>query len=101
MKAADRIAARAATPSRRKRIAAFVEEQRAAEEVPGPVSTAVREAIAASGLSLREIARRSAVSHGQLGRFLRRERTLTLEALDRLAPVLKLKVSSRARKREE
>ena len=75
--------------------ARFVEDQRKSEEVPGPVSAAVRAAIASCGLSLTELGRRSGVSQSQLSRFMAGDRSLTLTAVDKLAPVLKLKLSKR------
>lgn len=50
-----------------------------------PISDELRLAIAHSGLSLRELGRRVGVDSGVLGRFMRRERGLTLVVADRLA----------------
>ena len=91
--AADQIAAR--HRGKPARTARFVEDQRKSEEVPGPVSAAVRAAIASCGLSLTELGRRSGVSQSQLSRFMAGDRSLTLTAVDKLAPVLKLKLSKR------
>ena len=45
-----------------------------------PLVAQLRQAIRDSGLSLNEIGRRAGVSEGQLSRFLRGDRTLTLPA---------------------
>ena len=49
-----------------------------------PVVHQLQGAIRASGLSLNELGRRTGVSEGQLSRFLRGDRTLTLPAAARL-----------------
>jgi len=48
-------------------------------------SQSLRLAIRRSGLSLAELARRSGVSVAQLSYFVREERSLTLDSVDRLA----------------
>lgn len=80
------------------RLAAFVEEQRQAENPPGPVTLAVRQAILDSGLSLNEIERRTGVHHGVLSRFMRTGRTMRLETVDMLASTLRLTVRHRRRR---
>lgn len=50
----------------------------------------LRAAIAASGLSLNELRRRCGVDHGQLSRFVRGERDLTLTNAGRVAGALGL-----------
>jgi transcriptional regulator with XRE-family HTH domain len=52
----------------------------------------IKEAIAASGLSLMELARRSGVSQPQLSRFMAGTRTLTLESGEKLLKALGLRV---------
>jgi transcriptional regulator with XRE-family HTH domain len=47
---------------------------------PLPLVAQLQDAIRASGLSLNELGRRTGVSEGQLSRFLRGDRTLTLPA---------------------
>ena len=54
----------------------------------GPLADRFRRSIQASGLSLSELARRSGVDHSRLSRFVRGERDLTLDAVDRLCAVL-------------
>jgi transcriptional regulator with XRE-family HTH domain len=49
-----------------------------------PLVAQLRQAIRESGLSLNEIGRRTGVSQGQLSRFLRGDRTLTLPAAARV-----------------
>src|SRR5262245_14577122 len=56
----------------------------ASEEEVLPVVLQLREAIQGSGLSLNELGRRAGVSEGQLSRFLRGDRTLTLPAAARV-----------------
>jgi transcriptional regulator with XRE-family HTH domain len=51
---------------------------------PLPVVHQLQEAIRTSGLSLNELGRRTGVSEGQLSRFLRGDRTLTLPAAARV-----------------
>lgn len=94
-RAADRVAARYRDrdPAR---LEEFVEEQAAMEDTTGaPVTAAVQQAIEDRGLSLYELARRTGVDHGALSRFLRGERTLTLESVDKLAAELRLTVRHR------
>jgi transcriptional regulator with XRE-family HTH domain len=50
------------------------------ENQPLPLVAQLREVIRASGLSLNELGRRTGVSEGQLSRFIRGDRTLTLPA---------------------
>ena len=61
----------------------------------GNVSTIteeVRAAIADSGLSLGEIGRRADVPTSVLSRFMREERSITVETLDKIAEALGLRV---------
>jgi transcriptional regulator with XRE-family HTH domain len=54
------------------------------KQQPLPVIHQLQDAIRASGLSLNELGRRTGVSEGQLSRFLRGDRTLTLPAAARV-----------------
>jgi transcriptional regulator with XRE-family HTH domain len=53
----------------------------------------LREAIAASGQSYRQLAAASAVDNGRLSRFMRGERGLTVEAVGRLCQALGLQLA--------
>ncbi len=64
---------------------------------PMPISDQLSLAIAHSGLSLRELGRRVGVDSGVLGRFMRRERGLTLVVADRLAVYFGLHMVARRR----
>ena len=90
--AADRIAARLGRGGSA-RLAKLVSAE-AKREANG-VSEAVREAIRASGLSLLALAQRSGVDAGVLSRFMRDERSMTLETLDRLAPDLGVRLTAK------
>lgn len=61
------------------------------------LSAALRRAIKESGLTGYRLAQECGVSQGQLSRFLRAERTLSLDAVDKLAAYLKLELSPRKR----
>jgi transcriptional regulator with XRE-family HTH domain len=56
----------------------------------GSIAARLRHAIQASGLSLSHLGRQVGVDHSRLSRFLRGERDLTLDAVDRLCQVLGL-----------
>ena len=58
-------------------------------------SEALRTAIRKSGLSYSEIARRAGIDGAQVIRFMSRQRTLTLPAVDALAEVLGLVLKSK------
>ncbi len=58
---------------------------KAATANPFDLESIVREFITSSGLSMREIQEASGVDSGQLSRFIRGERTLTLKTAGRLA----------------
>ena len=58
-----------------------------------PASEVLRAAISKSGLSYAELARRAHINHGQIVRFMARQRTLTLPAVDALAEVLGLSLT--------
>ena len=53
------------------------------------LSEQLRAAIVDSGLSLQQLARETGVDAGSLSRFVRAERTLTLDSADRLASRLR------------
>ncbi len=57
------------------------------------LSDQLRAAIRGSGLSLYGLAKLCGVDHGQLSRFLRGERSITLETADRIAEELGLRLS--------
>lgn len=59
---------------------------------PKTISDSLRQAITESGLSLNALWKASGVDAGRLSRFLRGERGLTVDALDRLGQVLGLKL---------
>jgi hypothetical protein len=58
----------------------------------GPMTAMIRKAMVASGMSLGEMERRSGVSRAQLSRFASGTRSLTLPAVEKLCPVLGLKL---------
>jgi transcriptional regulator with XRE-family HTH domain len=60
----------------------------------------IRQAIQESGLSLNELARQSGVSAPQLSRFLRGERTITLDAADKLVQFLQIELRLPKRERK-
>ncbi len=53
---------------------------------------ALKQAIVRSGLTLYQLAKRSGVSHGQLSRFMRDQRTLTLSSAAKVFEALGLEV---------
>lgn len=53
-------------------------------------SEQLREAIRASEISLKELARRTGVDDGVLSRFMRGERSLTLDSVDKLGSEFEL-----------
>jgi transcriptional regulator with XRE-family HTH domain len=57
-----------------------------------PMTAAVRQAIEKSGLTRYEIAKLSGVTEASLSRFANGQRGLNLASLDRLAPVLGLRI---------
>ena len=59
---------------------------------PSTVSDTLRKHIAESGLSLVRLGQLSGVDDGRLSRFMRRERGLTVDAVDRLCKVLGLRL---------
>ena len=59
----------------------------------------LKEAIEASGLNQPRLAELSGVDQGQISRFMRGERTLTLESASKIATVLNLKLKRIGRKR--
>ena len=64
-----------------------------AKKSSSPAVTArLREAILASGLSLSELGRQAGLDHARLSRFVRGERDLTLDSVDKLCRVLGLQL---------
>jgi transcriptional regulator with XRE-family HTH domain len=59
---------------------------------PRPASEVVREAIRASGLPIRELARRTGVDVSALSRFMSEQVGISLTTFERLAPELGLRV---------
>ena len=59
---------------------------------PPPASEVVREAIRASGLTIRELSRRTGVEPSVLSRFLNEQVGISLTTFEKLAPELGLKV---------
>jgi transcriptional regulator with XRE-family HTH domain len=53
----------------------------------------IRRAVAECGLSLNELGRQTGVNQGQLSRFMRGERTLTLPAAARVCAALGLRLT--------
>lgn len=62
------------------------------------ISAALREAIRADGRSLNTLGKLSGVDSGQLSRFMRSERSLTLDSVDKLIAALGLDCSISRRK---
>lgn len=63
----------------------------------GPISAALAEAIRASGKTHYAIAKAAGIRPQMLDYFMRGERSLSLETLDKLAPVLAMKLIARKR----
>jgi transcriptional regulator with XRE-family HTH domain len=61
------------------------------------LTPALQEAIENSGLSLKALAERAEMDIGQLSRFMRNERTITLPAAGRLCAVLGLELKPQKR----
>jgi len=89
--ALDRIAERHRFAADSARLAAHVEAQ--AETVTAAVLTAIE----GCGLSRYEIAQRSGVTEATLSRFVNGLTSLTLQNLDKLAPVIGLRVTTEKR----
>ena len=62
-------------------------------------SDVLRDALRSSDESLRQIAKRADVDNGRLSRFVRGERGLTTDAVDRLCKALGLQLVSSKRKK--
>jgi len=92
--AADRVADR--NRSNPDRLVDYLEE-RMADTFSDRIRAALEE-LQDGGVSLAEIQRQTGVTAGQLSRFLRGERTLTLDTMDALAPFLRVPTIA-ARKR--
>ena len=58
-----------------------------------PLTSVLRDAIQASGISLAELSRQTGISTPQLSRFVRGERTLTLPLVEKLMAYFGLKVT--------
>lgn len=68
-------------------------------KLPGPTaSETVREAFRSSGLSIRELARRSGVEPSVLSRFMNGQVGISLMTFEKLAPELGLRVTRSARR---
>jgi transcriptional regulator with XRE-family HTH domain len=65
---------------------------------PRSISDALRSAIAESGLTRYEISKRSGVPQSALSRFVKGERSISLETLDKLAEVLDVELLHMKRK---
>jgi transcriptional regulator with XRE-family HTH domain len=66
-----------------------------ARKVPDPsVAVRLREAIQDSGLSLNQLGQRAGIDHSRLSRFVRGERDLTLDSVDKLCRVLGLQLAN-------
>lgn len=57
-----------------------------------PISSAVRQAIERSGLTRYQISQATGIDQGALSRFIHTERGLTTASLDKLAPLLGLRI---------
>lgn len=66
------------------------------------MSDRVREAIKTSGLTRYQIAKQSGVTEGALSRFVAGERDMTLRTLERIAPLIGVRLTvSRPRRRQK
>jgi plasmid maintenance system antidote protein VapI len=65
------------------------------KKAPTSLSDQLREFIAGAGPSTYELARDTGVDRSVLSRFLAGKRTITLDTADRLARVLKLRLTDR------
>lgn len=70
-------------------------------EAQTPATSALREAIRQSGLSFREIARRSGTDIGILSRFMNASRSITLDTADKIIESLSLDVDLKARRKRK
>lgn len=61
------------------------------------ITEQLRTAIANSGMTYRELGRRADVPHASISRFVRRDRDLRGEQIDRLCAALNLRLSTRRR----
>ena len=59
------------------------------------VVTELRKAIVESGYTQNQLSELSGVNRAQINRFVKRERTLTLESAEKIAKVLKLELKKR------
>lgn len=58
----------------------------------------IRAALADSGLSMYEVSKRSGVDQATLSRLMHRERGISVESLEKLAPVVGLRIVMTKRK---
>jgi transcriptional regulator with XRE-family HTH domain len=65
------------------------------------LQVAIQEAIWECGLSQAELARRTELSEGQISRFRRGERNLSLDSIDKLVDVLGLEIVIRPRRKRK
>ncbi|MHC5121837.1 MAG: helix-turn-helix domain-containing protein [Planctomycetota bacterium] len=63
------------------------------------LETQLKEAIKASGMNQPQLAELSGVDQGQISRFIKGERSLTLKSASKIAEALKLELKPRGRKR--
>ncbi len=64
----------------------------ATEKQDVPLAVELQRVILESGLSLNQLGKQTGVSQGQLSRFLRGDRTLTLPAVDKICRYFGLKL---------
>ena len=65
------------------------------------MTSVLRDAIQASGISLAELSRQTGISTPQLSRFVRGERTLTLPLVEKLMAYFGLKVTDASGKAKD
>jgi len=65
------------------------------------LTSVLRDAIQASGISLAELSRQTGISTPQLSRFVRGERTLTLPLVEKLMAYFGLKVTDASGKAKD
>ena len=82
------------------RRAAFNEGLNAMQENEGPVTAALRQAIADSGLTVYMIAKQAGISTAPLYRFLDHTQQLKLSSVDAIARVLQLELKAAKRNRK-
>lgn len=75
------------------RLVHFLSDQQLREEGMGKIVRQVIDAIEKSPMSMYEISKRTGVSQSQLSRFVREERTITLDTLEKLCEELGIEVN--------